>query len=707
MVIPYLHLVLAAHFLAAGVCSAYHGRINISTRRGSSECPCTDTSRMLAAQTNCIFEDASGSEPGILANGRCYPLSYGSTECNAWDLATSSDCQQELAPAYCIQRFCYVDPEQCRLSSEHYYQSQHFPGLYYSYSTCGSTAQDWLTFETTDTLANTSLVAVVPSILWPNHYKIDPSGQGVVHPDSPQAYNSSLPWTGYMIDYFNDVMGISNVQSVRYVHRSRGSKTKGYSGQFTQSVTDVEAGIVDVGVSSYWVTAERLALTPFTVPFGSDSIKLWVPYSESDSEVGIYQNFLKLSRPFSDGLWASIGLTILVYAILSVVVSPAMHEGRHFENKAMSFPEKIKRSLMVMTDALSVSTLDFLGRGLDPTTVSNVPQKWLNLGFALVIFIGVSAYTANLAAFLTIQAATKHISNIEEAIAASIPVCASSVLQPELQLLYPRAQWVFRPEAHLVQEAYGEGLCGGLVQGWVEIRADPRSQKWFCERGLIRVGNTLLDKLLAFPANHRIVGGLSHYIIEAQSQGILFESYVTQTEAQCRLDIQIVDGSEENEVESDLNQLTPKHMAVPLTVFACCCVVALLFHICDNWIWRPKQDVSRVKERSSSWSIGVTCPSSKDEAEEISKPLRLVRPSPGTEKPPIAPLHQIQSMESATQTMKELLAYQQALLQHMDNLSPNHSKGGSCYKPYHSEGGGCYNTQHVREDDDAMTAVYC
>ena len=57
--------------------------------------------------------------------------------------------------AYCIRPWCFVDHETCATYSENrVYRSSYFPfdsgvDLFYSYSVCNSTADDWLSAETT------------------------------------------------------------------------------------------------------------------------------------------------------------------------------------------------------------------------------------------------------------------------------------------------------------------------------------------------------------------------------------------------------------------------------------------------------------------------------------------------------------------------------------------------------------------------------
>lgn len=230
-------------------------------------CPCIDSSQHLLLASNCkrIETNETLSSPGIRVMGHCYPTNYGADFCSTFDEVADPLCQEQDPPAYCHNPWCFVDADKCRYSEKLFHKSSFqdeagFQGLYYSYSTCNSSAKDWLDFETIEVFdrRNTSLVVALPVIFWPVHFKESATGE-VATPDGPEAYDDSVPWKGLFIDYFDAVVANSNIVGVKYVHRSRGSKQYGIDSIFTQTVADVEAGVADLSTSMYWVTPERWA----------------------------------------------------------------------------------------------------------------------------------------------------------------------------------------------------------------------------------------------------------------------------------------------------------------------------------------------------------------------------------------------------------------------------------------------------------------
>ena len=87
----------------------------------------------------------------------CVSPEYGSGACRKWDLETPL-CQ-DSSELFCQDRWCYVDPLQCRASSVEYSRSATFLGapgvqgpLYFSYDTCGSNPDDWRKFRISSSL---------------------------------------------------------------------------------------------------------------------------------------------------------------------------------------------------------------------------------------------------------------------------------------------------------------------------------------------------------------------------------------------------------------------------------------------------------------------------------------------------------------------------------------------------------------------------
>ncbi|KAL7523491.1 hypothetical protein ACHAXR_000203, partial [Thalassiosira sp. AJA248-18] len=85
-------------------------------------------------------------------------------------------------PDYCLRSWCYVDSVTCRQSSkERVYRSTYFPreegvDLFYSFTTCDSSAGDGKDNQAQNALGSTSIEAIIPMYLVPYMYKNGPDG---------------------------------------------------------------------------------------------------------------------------------------------------------------------------------------------------------------------------------------------------------------------------------------------------------------------------------------------------------------------------------------------------------------------------------------------------------------------------------------------------------------------------------------------------
>ncbi|KAL7536068.1 hypothetical protein ACHAXR_006899 [Thalassiosira sp. AJA248-18] len=150
---------------------------------GKEGCQCTDKSSLLASLDRwpCLTSDG---ENGVLLSteGPCVPSSYGSGGCLRHDWIHDPNCEMTNSdrginnPDYCLRPWCYVDMTTCRQSSsERVHRSDIFPrqDLFYSYSTCGSSAGDWKQYLQEKPI---SLSTIVPTYAAPLMYKRSPSG---------------------------------------------------------------------------------------------------------------------------------------------------------------------------------------------------------------------------------------------------------------------------------------------------------------------------------------------------------------------------------------------------------------------------------------------------------------------------------------------------------------------------------------------------
>ena len=137
-----------------------------ASSNGNAGCPCINISDKLSSLTDrsCILADGS-SGVHLTLGGACVSPTYGSSACLQHEMIHDPICNYSaitsiVAPPYCFRPWCYVDVESCiKDSDERVYRSSYFDfdseiDVYFSYSTCNSTADDWLEAQKTDLVAS-------------------------------------------------------------------------------------------------------------------------------------------------------------------------------------------------------------------------------------------------------------------------------------------------------------------------------------------------------------------------------------------------------------------------------------------------------------------------------------------------------------------------------------------------------------------------
>ena len=169
------------------------------------------------------------------------------------------------------------------------------------------------------------------------------------------------------------------------------------------------------------------------------------------------------------------------------------------------------------------------------------------------------------------------MASVDEAIAQSIPICGHPALKGDLETLWPKASWVFHPTdkgyAGTI-ENYDQGRCGGIAAGAFDIRSEPGLMESFCSRNMVSTKSVVVEKPLALPACPDIAAGVSYWMIEAQSEGIFYETFEQRAAipATCNLDIH-------QDEADELKPLTPANFALPFFVLAVSAAFAIAVEI--------------------------------------------------------------------------------------------------------------------------------
>ena len=216
-------------------------------------------------------------------------------------------------------------------------------------------------------------------------------------------------------------------------------------------------------------------MTAFTVPIVYDKIVLVIPKPGSNELLS--QQVAKVLQPFTYELWGLVLAIIVVSALLSVWFSDSsslVHQNHGLMTKSLRQRKRPLRRrkrafLRLAIDSFLEKGIFFFSAGVEQGPGASLPNKLLMFGFAFFILISVSAYVANLAAFLTRKSIDGTIATMEGAVAKGWNICAHPVIKTELGIAWPKANFVFSEsgkEFHGMLDDYADGKCGAMAISW-------------------------------------------------------------------------------------------------------------------------------------------------------------------------------------------------------------------------------------------------
>eukprot|EP00241_Pyramimonas_parkeae_P003262 CAMPEP_0114234526 /NCGR_PEP_ID=MMETSP0058-20121206/5756_1 /TAXON_ID=36894 /ORGANISM="Pyramimonas parkeae, CCMP726" /LENGTH=782 /DNA_ID=CAMNT_0001346211 /DNA_START=73 /DNA_END=2421 /DNA_ORIENTATION=+ len=522
--------------------------VRVKTLSFDPECPCANAApflkRLNSAVVTGVFEEEPASnctwttyEAGI-APRYCYPETYGSLSCEAWDanlppFCADSDGNPFLdAPEWCSQRWCFVDFDKCRESGRAMIKSQLFGDneqrLFVSYDTCNSTASgdsfgDFLTWKS---MQGVSVVAGVPYMRSPILYKRDPVTKVPVEwSDDPQLAlykNDTLPWDGSLVQYVSAVLSLNRTESfgkVNYTWTSGGARNS-FSSFYTACVYDVHKGLLDFCVGDFWITKERLELTAFTVASYVEPVHIFVPNKMTSAD--FMTNAYKVFEPFDASVWILIILTSLGVGCVDAWFTAAEWMGDDWDTE--TFATKAHCIGQAVLSGMYFYTFDFVSMGASGAT-DLWASRLLKLGWAFFVMIAIAAYTANLAAFLGNSETTLTWSSMADVVNAGkdarVRICTYSAIRVELETDWPEANFVFKGSTERVFKGYEDGECEAFMAAMPTIGSNLILQQKVCDWGFVSAG-VVLTIPVAFPASQEVVAALSYWLTRASSEGLNF-----------------------------------------------------------------------------------------------------------------------------------------------------------------------------------------
>jgi len=477
--------------------------------------------------------------------------------------------------------------------------------VFYSYDTCNSTAGDWLAVASEKVgdkvvLGGTLMRANIPRYKEPLMYKRDPNSGEILTERGNEYYNNSVPYEGVYLNYLNKIVEFSNGDvNITYTHASKASSRVYPESSFTAAVHDLENGLVDLSVGPFWVTGQRLKMAAFTLPLIYDKTLLVIPNPVTTESLN--EQTRRVLAPFSNELWVLLLAVVILAALLSVWFSD-----RHARQRSNPTRRRKRVYLRLALDAFLQKGMFFFGAAVEQDVDANLPNKMLMFGFGFFILIAVSAYVANLAAFMTLSVSDT-VETMEGAVAAGVKICAHPVLKNDLQAAWPAANFVYAnnwPFLDSMLDDYDAKKCSFIAIGWEDNSMDMDFYDKLCSRNLVVTNSLVVEIPIAFPIRADLAAGVSYWINQAMRyHGISLQNakddYFEES-GMVRCNIKI-----DKDIEADdLAQLSIKNMFFPLMFFLGCAVLAVILQLIRQCLLRKESKGGASRQTMMSTLIG-------------------------------------------------------------------------------------------------------
>ncbi len=259
-----------------------------------------------------------------------------------------------------------------------------------------------------------------------------------------------------------------------------------------------------------------------------------------------------------------------------------MDKRRHGRSKRAEKRRKFAYFRLI-ADAILEKGMFFCSAGIEQDTGASLPHKVLMFGFGFFILIAVSAYVANLAAFLTRSGLQTEYETMKEVVARNAPICGHPALKDEIQLKWPDGNWVFPDgnELHGLLDAYSRKECKVLALGMEDTMMDVEIITRMCELGLVFTDDVVTENPIAFPTTPQLAAAFSYWIYTAEkNHGVSLEStkqaFMEENEIKAECELQM---SNLNLASDEFASVSAGNMIFPIIFFMICALFAAVLEV--------------------------------------------------------------------------------------------------------------------------------
>ncbi len=546
---------------------------------GDPECPCLN----ITIPSHLICKNGADIP-------YCYPKDYGAT-CKSHDENYDALCRNDnntlVKAPMCSLKWCYVDEKKCFQSSIRYIRDDFgpFENKFMSFRTCGDIHPrlNYLLAEREKLLLSTITVdVIVPGSEYPFNYLETDSGD-IVPFGETYDYLKSATFKGAYIDYLEEIRKEIGVKRINIMARPYNVSKRLGASMYTAAVYDIRDNMFDVGMSNFWVTAERLNMVSFSVPIYSSELYLYELHEQPQTNLSL--SLTNTFLPFTSALCVlTVGVVFLV-GLLPRFFRTSRDEIEDYKNvfendtwKQASFSRRCIIFIRLFIDPLFQTFVDCFGGSTEVhTSPSTLTQKIVTTGFAFFILIVQASYTANLASFLS-KKQGNFMKSVKEAIKAKKRICVPLVLMEAIKAKYPgHGNNTFVPVGDPVLQTSIEFMkkrkCDAFIEEHTTLMTGATNAD-ICKGnvpiiGSIRTVAFTID--VAFPVKPFLASYLSRTMDELGYRGVKFEKFLEPYLRTYECNIYVREGGDAFTNEA----LIFADMSFPILVLVLCMIIGI------------------------------------------------------------------------------------------------------------------------------------
>jgi len=360
-----------------------------------------------------------------------------------------------------------------------------------------------------------------------------------------------------------------------------------------------------MGASIFWPTAERLSMSSFMSPISIDLMYLFVPKPKVDDS--LWAQVSKPFAPFTGTVWFSSLSIIVLTGILQRWLTSRLWWSDWAANVGWEGSSRSRKLRLLLSTMLSEGIyyqfMMVISGGIEYDNNHRVATQLLNVGFGFFVMLFLSAYTANLAAFLSSVAISDYWSDVykasEGAAALGGKVCAHTVLRNRLEKAYPRVNFHFRYMDGYddLLDALTHSKCLAFIMSMRAMKVEVATERLRCERGFVATSAPVAEVDVALPAQPEVADAMSFWM---QNMADLNATTYSTIQQRYESDVQCAMHPIVGEV-GDMMPLDIQDFAVPLTI-------AATFIIASITVRLSRQAVTRTITETNASNLAKDAP---------------------------------------------------------------------------------------------------